>query len=161
MVEVVLADQDAILRESAYLLVAWYNLSVQLPADSDALRAAADALLDNWHARFHDTGIKSLSRIPKLHRLLHVADSVDMYGPYKALTTERSESAHKGLKHMYRTYVSFLLPCILFDLSECTSRSRIVISRLRHVVHSLLSGSGSNIRAGRTSTQLRKQWQFA
>lgn len=123
MLEVVLADQPSALRHSAHILVAWYHLSRLArftPDDVTALRSATRALRDNWDATFHATEIKSLSKIPKIHRLDHVADSVHSFGPYNSLTTESSEAAHKKLKHMYRTCV---LACasLLYVASTCAS----------------------------------------
>ena len=108
VLEVTLADQDDELRQSAHVLKQWFELCrdrVSSPATVLTLRAAGVALRANWTATFHDTGIKSLQKIPKLHRVDHVADSVALFGPYLHLSTESSEAAHKRLKHMYRTYV--------------------------------------------------------
>ena len=108
VLEVVLADQPTPLRRSAHILVAWYNLSRLAKVDAEsvaALRAAALVLRDDWLETFQATGIKDLARIPKFHRLSHVAGSVQLFGPYLHLTTEASEAAHKRLKNMYRTYV--------------------------------------------------------
>lgn len=107
-----LADQHAVLRRSAHILVTWYNLSrlEEYGADDmQTLRLAAEALRRDWVDNFHVTGVKDLRRIPKFHRLVHVAESVTLFGPYKYLTTERSEASHKRLKQMYKTCVSSLL----------------------------------------------------
>ena len=108
VLELVLVDQPGTLRKSAYALVQWYVATREAHAGrqhADALQEAADGVRDTWDVTFHANGVHNLDRIPKLHRLEHVAWSVLLFGPYTYLTTESSESAHKQLKNMFRTYV--------------------------------------------------------
>ena len=137
VLETVLADQAAPLRQSAHILVTWYNLTRLTRvgvADLAALRAAGTALRDNWHQTFHDTGIKSLTKIAKLHRLEHVGPDVERYGPFLYLTTESSEAAHKRFKAMYRTCVtpSFVLSSQAMQALCCAC---LALSTLLHVPH--------------------------
>ena len=113
VLEVVVADQPRALVETAHALVSWFNVAAldqfEQPDDIAALTAAATCLRDTWQIHFDDTGVHALRRICKLHRLDHVAASVEMYGRYRSLTTELSESAHKQLKNLFRTYVEHTL----------------------------------------------------
>ena len=115
-----LVDQPVPLRKSAYALVQWYVATREPkagPTHADALQVAVGGLRDTLQETFHDTEVHNLDRIPKMHRLEHVARSVLLYGPYTFLTTESSESAHKQLKRMFRTCVT-LLHVVL--LPSCT-----------------------------------------
>ena len=89
-------DQPVPLRKSAYALVQWYVATREPkagPTHADALQVAVGGLRDTLQETFHDTEVHNLDRIPKMHRLEHVARSVLLYGPYTFLTTESSESA--------------------------------------------------------------------
>ena len=124
MLEVVLADQPATLRRGAHILVQWYNATRDAAAGAaavTALRQAGEQLRDTWHAAFHASHVHNLSRIPKLHRVEHVPQSVHLFGPYTYLTTEASECAHKQLKAMFRTCVFAYALRMLALFRACTA----------------------------------------
>ncbi len=109
VLEAVLADQVDELRACVHTFAMWFfatrECNETLQQTVYSLEQASDQLQEKWRSVFHDTGVHTVNKIPKFHRVAHVPESVALYGPYLYLTTEASESSHKSLKKMFRMCV--------------------------------------------------------
>lgn len=85
---------------------AWYwsgCIDAFLLSDIDALQRTTTALRKTLLRVQEDFDVSI--GCPKVHRMTHVAASVEDYGPYDMLTAEMGEASHQRFKHMFATYV--------------------------------------------------------
>ena len=96
-----------LIEDLTHSLTSWYFLAANPHFVGDDLTQ-----LQSITARLREKLAAAERRIPgvhlscpKVHRTLHIAHSVQRYGPYDCLTAEMGEAAHKQFKRMFVRYV--------------------------------------------------------